>query len=102
MFLLYVNDIAYVSQALMPFLFADDTHELAIGKNMTQLIETINSELEKLKIWLSANKLSLNVKKTHFMVFKTKNKKIPSEINPISIGNKKIKSLLYKISWNSY
>ena len=63
LFLLYVNDIAYVSHTLLPFLFADDTNALAIGKNMTDLIKTINEELSKLSTWLSANKLSLNVKK---------------------------------------
>ena len=28
-----------------------------------------NSELKKLTIWLNANKLTANVKKTHYMVF---------------------------------
>ena len=32
LFLLYVNDIAYVSKVLLPFLFADDTNALAFGK----------------------------------------------------------------------
>ena len=29
----------------------------------------MNRELEKLSIWLTANKLSLNISKTHYMVF---------------------------------
>ena len=33
------------------------------------LIELLNSQLEKLSIWLKANKLSLNVKKTYYRVF---------------------------------
>ena len=36
---------------------------------MSHLIELLNSELEKVSIWLKANKLSLNVKKTYYMVF---------------------------------
>ena len=32
-------------------------------------IAFLNSELDNLSIWLCANKLSLNVQKTYFMVF---------------------------------
>ena len=37
----------------------------------TSLIPTINQELEKAKQWFQTNKLSLNVSKTKFMVFRT-------------------------------
>ena len=33
------------------------------------LTEKANSELEKAQDWLKANKLTLNVKKTKFMIF---------------------------------
>ena len=36
----------------------------------------INSELEKINIWLKLNKLSLNVKKTKFVIFSRKQKQI--------------------------
>ena len=90
MFLLYVNDIAYVSHFLLPILFADDTNALASGKNISELIKNINEESSKLCTWLSANKLSLNVKKTHFMIFKSRNKKVPPIHDQIMIGNEEI------------
>jgi len=42
--------------------------------------------------WLAANKLSLNVKKTHFVIFKAKNKKMPTNIN-IKIGDQSIEQV---------
>ena len=86
LFLLYVNDIANISDTLFSILFADDTNALAIGKDLNVLIETVNKELQKVVTWLAANKLSLNIKKTHFMIFRTKNKNTKHS-NPIKIGN---------------
>ena len=40
------------------------------------LEETINSELQKVTIWLHANKLTLNVTKSNYIIFKTPQKKI--------------------------
>ena len=39
------------------------------GKDYAHLIGLLNTELEKVSIWLKANKLSLNVKKTYYVVF---------------------------------
>ena len=50
-------------------LYADDTSVLLNGKDYAHLIGLLNTELEKVSIWLEANKLSLNVKKTYYMVF---------------------------------
>ena len=52
------------------------------------LIDTIQQELSSLYVWLLANKLSLNLSKTHFMVFhRTRHKqyKIHIEINKVPI-----------------
>ena len=39
------------------------------GKRYTDLVVLLNSELEKLSLWLRSNKLSLNVQKTYYIVF---------------------------------
>ena len=39
------------------------------------MTETLNNELNKVNLWLQANKLSLNIKKTNIINFKTKRKK---------------------------
>ena len=69
LFLLYVNDIANVSTSLLPILFADDTNVFLTGNNIDQMIEIMNGELNNVFLWLHSNKLSMNVKKTQFMVF---------------------------------
>ena len=39
------------------------------GKNSDVLIETMNTEIQKILEWLNINKLTLHVKKTHYMFF---------------------------------
>ena len=70
LFLLYINDLASVSSKIFSILFADDSNLFLIGKNPYKLIETMNLEIGKVTEWLRINKLSLNLKKTHFMLFK--------------------------------
>ena len=49
----------------------------------------LNLEMDKLSIWFQANKLSLNIKKTKFMVFKPRKKRSICNIQ-ISIDNQNI------------
>ena len=69
MFLLYVNDIVNASPLLFPILFADDTNVFLQGKDKMIIAETLNKELLKVVEWLHVNKLSLNVNKTHYVLF---------------------------------
>ena len=77
LFLLYINDIAHVSDVLYLILFADDTNAFISGKNVNELIDMMNIELAKLSKWLYANKLSLNVAKTHYLIFRSCGKPKP-------------------------
>ena len=45
----------------------------------------INKELCKLFKWLKANKLSLNVKKTHYVLFRSKHKSVPTMKTQVKI-----------------
>ena len=76
LFLLYVNDIVNVSNVLLLFLYADDTNTFLSGTNIDHMIDIMNEELKKLVVWLQVNKLKLNVKKTHFMIFSSGRRKI--------------------------
>ena len=84
-----MNDISKCSKILSFILFADDTNLFYSHKDADVLVKTMNQELRKITSWLSANKLSLNVKKTHFMIFKTKRKKLNQTLS-IEINNQKI------------
>ena len=46
----------------------------------------MNQELEKVTLWLAANKLSFNVGKTNFMIFKSKNKNVQHNATVNSAG----------------
>ena len=56
-------------------LFADDTNLFISHNDPVYLINTLNRELNKLSTWFAANRLSLNLAKTNFMVFKPGQKK---------------------------
>ena len=50
-------------------LFADDTTILIESDHVPTALKLMNKELQKLNTWLTANKLSLDISKTHYMVF---------------------------------
>ena len=72
LFLFYINDLPSVSKLFMPILFADDTNLFCTGKNLGDIVNEINVEIDKIYSWVKANKLSLNVEKTNFMLFTPK------------------------------
>jgi len=72
LFILYINDIVNCSDLLSFILFADDTTLLFSCKDFGQLNQIINVQLAKVSDWLKANKLSLNTKKTNFILFGNK------------------------------
>ena len=76
LFLLYINDLSTVSSKLFSLLFADDSNMFLIGKNPDVLLQTLNQETVHVIEWLQVNKLSLNLKKTHYMLFRRKRGKI--------------------------
>ena len=72
LFILYIN----VSEKLFTILFADGTTILIEDTQVNSLISALHSELAKLTDWLKANKLSINVSKTHYMVFHRSRQKL--------------------------
>ena len=76
LFVLYINDIGNVSKLAKTILFADDKNLFFSHVNPVHLFNIINQELEKISILLNANKLSLNIDKTKFMVFSPRQTKL--------------------------
>ena len=104
LFLIYINDISKCSDILSMILFADDTNLFFSHKDIDILQETMNNELEKITTWLCTNKLSLNIKKTHFIIFKFNRKKLKKKVNaqPIEqLKYTKFLALLFdeELSW---
>jgi hypothetical protein len=80
LFILYINDIVRSSSLFKFIMFADDTNLFMSHKNLNQLTELVNQELISISNWLKLNKLSLNIKKTHFILFHFRQKKISEQI----------------------
>ena len=87
LFLIYINDIYNSSKKLSFYLFADDTNLLFADKDLKSLENVINIELKKVCDWLNANKLTINAKKSNFVIFRPSQKKLSYQIN-IRIYNK--------------
>ena len=91
LFLLYINDL-HNATLLFTLLFADDTSFLLSGRDLNELFAQVNLELEKAFCWFKANKLSLNVSKTKYMVFRSP--KMPLNDNlSIKIGNEEVERI---------
>jgi len=87
LFAFYINDLPKVSR-FRTTMFADDTL-LTISSNNPQQLNTLaNAELQKINNWMRINKLSLNYKKTTFMIIKCDPKPVTSF--SINIGNNQI------------
>ena len=90
LFLIYISDLPNVSRYLSFFLFADDTNIYFKHCDLIQLQKIMNQELKKVRKWLDANRLSLNIDKTNLVVFHSPQIKL---VEPVIIrfGKKKIK-----------
>ena len=106
----YVTYNATVSNACFPILFADDTNIFITGKSIEEMCTKMNDELEKIQGWLNCYKLSLNVLKTHYMLFAHRNKCINDadiRINNISIQRVYVTKFLgvlidSKLNWKNH
>ena len=72
LFLIYINDIAQSSNILNFILFADDTNALLASNDIMTFEQALNTEISKVSNWLIANKLSINIKKTYYMIFQSR------------------------------
>ena len=85
LFLIYMNDIPHATDYFDFILYADDTSLYnKIQAPVTSPID-INDELSGVYNWLAVNKLSLNVKKTKYMIFHAINKNIDGSVTPVQI-----------------
>lgn len=72
LFLIYINDIGKLSLKGKVQLFADDAVLIYEASYYSQLEKLMSEDLKILFKWFSANKLSLNISKTNYIIFKKK------------------------------
>ena len=76
LFLIYINDISNSSKILDFHLFADDTSLFYSHQKIEVIEETVNNELLSVTKWLIANKLTLNVGKSNYIIFRPPQKNV--------------------------
>ena len=76
-----MNDICHSSTILRFFLFIDHTNLLYADKNLKSLETVLKRELAKVSDWLIANKLTLNIKKSNYVIFHPPQKKLVYQLN---------------------
>ena len=80
LFLISINDFHNCSELLDFHLFADDANLFFKHKDINILESEINSELANVHIWLSANKLSLNIEKSNVVIFHPAQNEFPKRL----------------------
>ena len=110
-FNIYINDITSSTLHLNSILFADDSCFYFSGNDINSVIDTVNSDLLFIDNWLKSNKLSLNLEKSHYIIF-NRNKNLPHDLDPLIIDNKIINRinitnflgihLNYDLKWHNH
>ena len=103
LFLLYINDLPNCLTLSTPRMFAGDTHLTNQGLSTSELETRLNPDLENVKEWLLANKLSINTTKTEYMLIGSKYKLANCIRNPsFHMGRYKVESLYSSKSLGVY
>ena len=72
LFLIYINDLPHCLQTTTASMFADDTNLSCTGRTSADIEYKINKDLDNIRKWIICNKLTLNLKKTEFMIIGSK------------------------------
>ena len=94
LFLLFINDIHRSLSKIIIQLFANDTNCFLSDKNFNSLERLVEIELNRLRKWINANKLTINFdpKKSSHCIFKPGGKCFPVNFDRgLKIGSNLLK-----------
>ena len=89
LFLIYMNDLNHAIKLCKVHHFTEDTNLLHFSQSITTLNKYVNLNVKDLTGWSNANKISLNVQKTEFIISKYQRKKKDSEVK-IKLSKKQL------------
>lgn len=95
LFLLFINDLPSITNFNVK-LFADDTFLSIHDKDIKLLQKNANIEMKKVSKWFMANKLTLNVSKSKFMIIKRSNTKSNTDFSLKYNGKRMERCTSYK------
>ena len=87
LFLIYMNDIPNANEDFKYILYADDTTLFSTIQVLATAPFDVNNQLTHIYDWLAVNKLSLNIKKTKYIMFHAINKDIDGLIPELKIND---------------
>ena len=110
LFLLYINDLPNCLSNSQPRMYADDTHLTYADNDICSIEASLNQDLSNINRWLIANKLTLNMTKTEFMLIGLRQKlnslsAIPAlEINGTQLNRVKSLGVLIdeNLTWGNH
>ena len=74
LFLVYVNDIGNIFNFSNHYLYADDTVIFRSGLNIDEIVNELQRDLCDFGTWCKSNKLTINTKKSNFVIYGTNQK----------------------------
>lgn len=83
--IIYINDLHRASNNFHVISYADDTNLLFPCNDLSRLLSTVQNDFINIHNWFCANKLSLNVKKTDFVIFSAPSKNLNQTVNNIQL-----------------
>lgn len=85
LFSLYINDLPQALHFSETLMYADDTALTFTGKSLITLQNRIMVELSALSSWFSGNRLTLNVAKTKYVIFHSRQKTLDYSLISLSL-----------------
>ena len=99
LFLLYINDFHNSSKLFDFHLFADDANLFYENRNLIALATNVNIELQKVHTWFCANRVSLHVDKSRYVIVHPVQKKISLNGVHLMINDKLLKTIHLLNTW---
>lgn len=90
LFLIFINDIFELNLHGKIQLYADDVSIIYKSDNTSSLNKVMNDDLLSIYEWFTANKLVMNVKKTNYMLFHHKQRRLDTNNIDINVAGNKV------------
>ena len=81
LFVLYINDLLCAIHLAETMLFVDDTSVFYSNPDLNCAISAVNDDLGQVDLFMKADKLSVNITKTNFIIFAARQKLVGFPIN---------------------
>ena len=89
----YINDLPTVVNHCSVSLYADDTVLYCFSSNTKYLENALNEDMSRIALWLSQNKLTLNIEKTKSMLIGSDRKLRAATATSVSVFDEEVESV---------